>query len=729
LEGFGLYGWGWRNVSVDDGRPERRIGAYVTAGLLDAVGVQPILGRTFRPEEEGVGRGGVIILGYELWHNLFDAAPSVIGETVYLDRRPTTVIGVMPEGYMFPSAQAFWTPMTVDPLAADEEGDPVRWLAAGRLLDGVSRGHAEAQLSGIATQLRSQFPSDYQGLGVVVRTLKQRIVPTIAYRVVYAMLAAAFGVLLLGCANVTNLLLARSSARTHEVALRGALGASRLRLGRQLLTEVAVLAIIGGGIGLWLGLVGLDWFQATLDYVEAAGAAKADETPSWFTFERDVRVYAFVLGATVLSCVFAGVLPALRTSATGAAEAMKGAAKGSKRLTQGRFTAGLVVTEVAVSCVLLIMAGLMARSVTRLDTHPFPWETENVFTARFALRGERYPSSNARRAFYERLLPEVEAIPGAVAVALSDGLPGFGHSSTSFIAGDRVYAEGESLPEARLGHVTAGYFDALGVRAVRGRLFDDSDIRDSPLVAIVNESFARVHLQGDPIGQRVRRVRRDGDAAPWRTVVGVVPDLSMEGFGSGRHPAGLYVPLAQWEWFPNLTYVTVRASGPSLATLTNIRSAVGSLDRHLPLDMVAPMDGIMLRFTWFYQVFGRLALLFGAAALFLGAMGLYGLMSFAVSQRTHEMGVRLALGAGRRGLVGMVMKRGLAQLALGLGIGLGLARLASGQLVPFVYEVDPSDPSVFGVVLATLLTTALMAIIIPARRVTKLNAVVALGGE
>jgi len=726
FESLGAYGWGGGNLSVEEGRAERRSGGFLTAGVLEALKVQPILGRIFRAEEERPGEGGVIILGHELWQSLFDGASDVLGKTVYVDRQPRTVVGIMPEGFMFPQTQSFWIPLTVDPVASGDPGNPDRWMVVGRLADGVSRGRAEAQLRSIAARLQSEFPADDAGVGVLVRSLKERIVPPQYLALFYTMLATTFGVLLIACANVANLLLARASVRTREVALRGALGAGRGRLVRQMLAEVLILSVVGGGIGLWLGLVGLDWFQATFDHVMAAAGGRADEIPGWMTFDRDLRAYLFVAGATVLSCAFAGMVPALRASATEAGEAIKAGSRGSRDLTQGRFTSSLVVAEVAMSCLLLILAGLMAKSVTQLGTVALPWRTEDVFTARFALPEEEYPEAADRSAFYERLLGKVKTIPGAVVASLSDGLPGMGHGSTGFELEGRTYAADEDLPRARLGRVTPTFFETFGVRAVRGRVFADADRAGTLPVALVNESFARTHLDGDPLGDRVRTGRDD---ALWRTVVGVVPDLSMEMFGSGGDPDGIYVPLSQAETDPYYTYFTVRANGPSKAVLTSIRDAVGSLDRYLPLEMVLPMDGIMLRLTWFYPVFGKLFMLFGIVALFLGAIGLYGVMSFAVTQRTQEMGVRMALGAEGRGLVGLVMRKGLIQLALGLGIGLGVALLAAGRMAFLMYEVGPRDPWVFAGVTATLAAAALVATIVPARRVTKVDVVVALRGE
>jgi predicted permease len=391
----------------------------------------------------------------------------------------------------------------------------------------------------------------------------------------------------------------------------------------------------------------------------------------------------------------------------------------------GRFTGGLVTAEVAISCVLFILAGLMIKSVRQLSAVVLPFATENVFTARITLPIQDYPDPESRFEFHEQLAAGLEAIPGGVATALSNGLPGPGYGSTQVKIEGRTYEEDEDLPLVRTGWVTPGYFDTYGASPLQGRGFTLADHSESLPVAVVNETFARVYLAGDAMGRRFRMLH---DGAQWLTVVGVVPDLSMEMFGTEGDPAGFYTPMAQNQVGSYLV-MAIRTQGPPMELTRDVRRAVASIDPHLPLFRVLPMTGVMLRMTWFYPVFGRLFTIFGFTALFLGAIGLYGVMSFAVTQRTREMGIRMALGAESGKLLGLVMRKGIIQMVIGLGIGLTLALFTAGPLQLVLYEVNGRDPAVFAMVATTLAIACLSASFVPALRVTKVDPVTALTSE
>jgi len=594
----------------------------------------------------------------------------------------------------------------------------------GRLKDGESAEHAEAQMATIAARLAQEYPESNEGTGIAVTTLRGRLIPPAHYALFYTMLGATLGVLLIGCANVANLLLARASVRARELAVRSALGANRRRLVTQLLTEVLILALIGGGIGILLGYVGLEWFVAKMSYV-LVNAGDGDDLPFWIHFEHDYRMLLFAVGTTLLASVAAGVIPAFRASAADPGEAMEAGNRGSASLKMGRFTGALVTAEVALSCVLLILAGLMIKSVTQLSRVDLPFATENVFTARVMLPAQDYPGVASRMEFHERLLAGLEAIPGGVTATLSNALPGPGYGTTGMLVEGQTYDDEQELPRVHTGWVTPGYFDTFEASVIQGRAFTVSDRSETLPVAVVNETFARVYLAGDAVG---RRIRMSYDEAQWLTVVGVVPDMYMDQFGTGGDPAGFYTPMAQnqvGQWVA----MAIRTRGPPLAIAQDVRRSIAAIDPHLPPFRFMPMTGVMLRMTWFYPVFGRLFMAFGFTALFLGAIGLYGVMSFAVTQRTREMGIRMALGAQSGGLLGLVMRKGIIQLAIGLGIGLTLALFVGGPLQLVLYEVNGRDPAVFGTVAATLAMTCLLASFIPAYRVTKVDPVTALTSE
>jgi predicted permease len=712
-----------KNLSTAEGQPGRHPGGWFTAGVFETLRVAPILGRTFVEEDELPGAEKVIVLGYDLWMNRFGGSTDVLGRTVFVDAVPRTVIGVMPEGFQFPLAQQFWLPEQIHPTAF-ERGTGPRYSVLGRLREGASAGQAEAQLATIAARLAQEYPESNEGFGVAVTTLRGRLIPPAHYALFYTMLGATLGVLLIGCANIANLLLARASVREREVAVRSALGASRSRLITQLLTEVLVLALIGGGLGLALGYIGLEWFTAKMYHVLTT-VGDGDDLPFWIHFEHDYHMLLFVVGATVLSGVAAGTVPAFQASSANPGEAMKAGSRGSSSLKMGRFTGGLITAEVAISCVLLVLAGLMIKSVTQLSKVALPFATENVFTARIRLPIQDYPDPASRLAFYEQLHSGLQAIPGGVVVTLSDGLPGPGYGSTDVAIEGQAYGAEEELPRVHIGWVTPGYFETFEGAVLQGRGFNATDHSETLPVAVVNETFARVHLAGDALGRRFRMLH---DGAQWLTVVGVVPDLSMDMFGTAGDPAGFYTPMAQSQVGTHVA-MAIRTQSPPMEITLAVRRAIAAIDPHLPPYRVLPMTGVMLRMTWFYPVFGKLFTLFGFTALFLGAIGLYGVMSFAVTQRTRELGIRMALGAQSGTLLGLVMRKGIIQTVMGLGIGLTLALFTAAPLQLVLYEVNGRDPAVFLMVAATLAVTCLLASFVPAYRVTKVDPLTALASE
>jgi len=707
------------NLAEGDGPPERFTGGYFDHHVFELLRARPILGRTFREAEDRPGGDPVIILGYELWRDRFGGSRDVLGRTVKAHGITRTIIGVMPEGFAFPDREQLWLPLALDP-AATPRGQGPQHFVVGRLKDGVSQADARTQMTTIAARLQREYPDADRGLGAVVQTFTQRLLGGRVFALLMTMLGAVIGVLLIACANVANLLLARASMRTREVAVRTALGAGRAQVIRQLMAEVLVLAIAGGVLGFALGMLGVAWFKAVI---------VVNPPPFWITFDLDHRVLLFVLGATILAGVASSLFPAIQTSKTDIVGALKDEGRGTSGLRMGRFTSGLVIAEVAISCALLIASGLMVRSVVRLRTVPLPFATENVFTARINLPELEYADTAARVRFYDELLPRLAAIPGVEAATLSDGLPASGNGTRVFEVEGRSYATNDDFPLAREGIVTDGYFETFQTRVVRGRTFSRSDQRGSQPVAVVNESFVRrLFADGDPIGRRIRMGVRD-TTARWLTVVGVVPDMYMEGIGNnGESPVGFYIPISQ-SGVGNTVNIALRTRGAPLSKTTDVRSAVTSIDPNLPIFQVMSMVGVIERQTWFYRVFGTLFMAFGFAALFLAAIGLYGVMSFSVTRRSHEMGVRLALGAQGGQLVWLVLKKGVVQLAIGLGIGLGLAALATRPLQFVLFGVEARDPVVFGAVVATLALIGLAASFIPARRVTRVDPVIALGAE
>jgi len=716
---MGPYFFSPMNLSAEEGRPERFSGGLLSVAAFETLGVQPALGRGFRDGDDRPGADAVILLSDTLWRERYGASPAVVGTAIRVNGTMRTVIGVMPPGFAFPIREAVWTPLAVDPLA-QPRGQGPSYLVVGRLKPGVSVSKARAQATAIAAQIESEFPATNRGVGADVMPYTKTIFGPEIYALLYTMLGAGIGVLLIACVNVSNLLVARASLRRREVAVRMALGAGKSRVVRQHLTEVLVLAAAGGAIGIVLSIFGMRWFT---------NALSVNPPPFWITFSLDYRVMLFVLGIIALASVVAGTLPALHAARVTAGSALKDDSRGSTSGSLGKFSSVLVVAELAVSCGLLIAAGLMIKSVTQLKNLQMPFAIEHILTARVDLPPASYPNSAASIRFFEQLLPRLQAVPGVEAATLSDGLPAAGNGSIPVQIEGKSYPQASDYPLAREGIVTAGYFDTFQATVLRGREFTPADTAANQAVAIVNESFARTHFPGvDPVGHQMKRIR-PATHEPWMTIVGVVPDLLMEGIGNNNaSPIGYYIPIAQSD-VANGVRVAVRTAGDPGSMAGFLRSAVSALDDDLAIYEISSMRTIIGQQTWFYTVFGTFFMAFGACALFLAAAGLYGVMSFAVTQRTREMGVRSALGAQGRSLILLIMRKCVLQLSVGMLLGLLLAFAASGALAPVLYHVNPRDAGVFVLVVLTLALASLLASFLPARRVSRIDPVIALTGE
>ncbi|MCL7972137.1 MAG: ABC transporter permease, partial [marine benthic group bacterium] len=585
LASFGMWGGGAVNLVGADDKPERYQGALVTANMFDILQVAPALGRGFLPGEDEPGAEPVLILGYEVWQEKYDGSPDVIGMTVRTNGEPRTIVGVAPEGFQFPIEAEIWAPIEVDPLAS-EPGDGPQYPAFGRLREGVSLDAASAEFATIGMRLESQYPEANEGFAPIVEPYTKFVIGDEIFGLLMTMLGAAIGVLLIGCANVANLLFARAAVRGKEVAVRSAMGAGRRRIIRQLLVEVGVLSAIGAAAGVLIGLGGVAWFNR---------AVATNPPPFWMTFDPDGRVMVFVVIVTALSAVVAGLFPALRATGRGMNEALKDEGRGSSGLRMGRVTSLIVIAEVAVSCGLLIAAGLMIKSVAQLRTVDFPFAVESIFTARLNLPQSDYEDAAARTAFYREFLQRLQVTPGVEAATLSDGLPARGNGMRVFEIEGGEYPTERDYPSAREGIVTPGYFATFETPILDGRAFEFSDTKDNLPVALVNQSFAREFFEGDePLGKRFR-IRQGDDVYDWMTVVGVVPDLKMEGIGNNNEsPAGYYVAVDQFaEILGNTVSVGVRTAGDPGGMASRVRETVATMDPNLPIYDALPMQQVI----------------------------------------------------------------------------------------------------------------------------------------
>ena len=708
------------NVGGTEGQPIRYLGAYASAHLFDLLRVRPALGRTFRPEEDHPSTPPVMILSYRAWQDRFQGDPAIVGRTVRANAEITTIVGVMPEKFDFPGAMDAWLPLRIDPLAYSRSGGPAlegtQLQAIGRLKDGVTLEQAQAEMAAIAGRLATEYPDSNQGVGATVMRQTDTFIGPDAVGMLYTMLAAVFGVLLIACANVANLLLARTVARSKEVAIRTALGANRMRTITQLLAEALVLAAAGAAVGLIVARVAMDFFNA--------GLATLD-MPLWFVTRLEPAVLAFVVGLTVLSTLLAGIIPALRASKANVAEIMSDESRGSSSLRMGRISRALVIGQLAVSCGLLVAAGLMIRTVVNVARFDYGFRTDNIFTARLGLFEKDYPTPQAQLQFYDGLIARLVGQPGVRAVAFTSDLPGRGTGQMHPLTVDGVaYPTNQDHPLARRIVITPGYFDVVGVKPLRGRGFARTDGPEAAPVAIVNEHFVQLFFKdGDPLGARIKL---GPDDVPWRTIVGVVPDLYLGGAIGALNPRheGVYIPLAQNVInFMSLTVGTEQAAMTYTATIQN---AVHQLDAALPLYWVRSLSDQYSLDTWFFRAFGTLFIAFGIAALAMATIGLYGIMAFSTGSRTREIGVRMALGADARTVMRLILQQGAWQLGAGLLLGLVLAALLSRALGILLFGVAPWDPVIFAAVIVTLALAGLLACVIPARRATHIDPVHAL---
>ena len=713
FEGLAAFTSGTVNVSGTE-KPERFDGAYMTANAFQLLHVQPHLGRTFRPGEDAAGAPAVVILGYDLWQERFDGDASIVGKTIRANGEEAEVIGVMPPKFRFPIQEDLWLPLR-QPLPA-VRGEGVTLEVYGRLKPGVSADQAATEMGGIAARLARTYPEN-KDIGAVIKPYTEEYIGDEVFGLLYTMLAAVFMVLLIACVNVANLLLSQAAMRAKEVGVRTAIGASRGRIIMQFLTEPLVLAGAGAVIGTGLAWVGVRLFN---------NAIASTDPPFWIDIKIDGPILLFVLAITVFATLVSGVLPAVRASKANVHEVLKDESRGSSSFRGGRLSKGLVVLEVALSVALLVAAGLAIKSVAKLRSQDYGFPTREVFTARIGLPETQYGDSAAQVRFFDQLQQRLPELGGAEAVALSAALPGVGSGMDQLSLEGKTYATERDYPLTHVASITPGFFDVFRLK-VDGRDFTAQDRETTEPVAIVNQTFARKHF-GGAAGAVGKRVRLGGPETtqPWRTVVGVVPDMWMDGPENER-PEAVYLPFAQAP--QRFMSVVARARGEPGGLTAPVRDLVGSIDPDLPIYFVGSLQERIAENTWFYRVFGGIFMIMGIVALFLAGIGLYGVMAFNVSRRTREMGVRMALGAQPGDVTRLVLRQGLIQLGIGIALGIGLAYALASALKMILFQVSTLDPLVFGLTLLVLLASGVAATLIPARRATRVDPMVALRYE
>ena len=696
------------------GEPERINGVRVSAGFFETVGVAPLHGRTFVSEEEQDGRGQVAVIGYGLWQRRFGGDQSLVGKTISLNGNSVTVIGIMPLGFQFPRDEIeLWTPITFGlQQTSVRRFHFIRPIA--RLKPGVSLEQAQAEINAITVRLEQQYPDSNTNYGARLVLLPEQIVGDMRSTLWMLVAAVAF-VLLIACANVANLLLARATTRQKEIAIRAALGAGRWRVVRQLLTESVALALCGGLLGFLIA-----WWGVKL--LVALG-------PSNIPRLREVTVDGGVLGFTLVVSLLTGILfglvPALQASRSGLGETLKEGSRGTTGL-GGRFMrSALVVSEIALSLVLLVGAGLVLKSFLRLSQIDPGFQSVNTLTMQVGLTQARYADAPPRAAFFQQLLPRLAALPGVQHAGAVSQLPMSGQNNdTSFVVEGRP----PSSPGERLGAnqrvVTPDYFRALGIPLLKGRYFTERDTTTAPNAIIISQTFAtQVFPNEDPIGKRLTI----DFGQPWTgEIVGIV--------GAIRH-AGLSIEPWREMYFAHAQNpsggmnLVVRAAGDPMILASAIKSEVQALDKDLPLFNIRTMETVVSDTVAQPRFRALLLGIFAAVALILAAVGIYGVMSYYVTQRTHEIGIRMALGAQRRDVLRLVVGQGMTLAVIGVGIGLAAAFALTRWIATLLYQVRPTDPMTFTIISLLLAVVALLACYIPARRASKVDPMVALRYE
>jgi len=695
---------------------ERYPGSFVTASTFDLTGVQPILGRTFRTGEDSPSGDKVTVISYSLWRSEFGGSPSALGAVLRANGVPYTVVGVMPEGYSFPDNARIWLPLQMDPVAT-KRGDGTWLTVTGVLKPGVTATQATSDFAAIATRLQHEYKATNDGIDAQVISFIDSEIGPQPRQLLYTMLGAVFFVLLIACANVANLLLDRAAHRTKEVGIRTALGATRAAVVRQFLTEALVLALGGTLFGSVAAYGGIAAFNRVL-YASA-------DIP-WFI---DVRlngpVLMFAIAMAALAAMLSGLLPAIQSSRTDINAVLKDESRGSSSLRIGKMSRVLVIFEIALSCGLLVAAGLTIKSVTKLQTMDPGFRTSHMFTARVGFPGD-YTDTVVQRQFFERLRDRLETIPGVRSAAITSGLPGVGSDDGSFEVEGRAYTTDNDVPDSRSYAVSPRFFETFAIRVLQGRGITTSDRADASRVVVVNEAFADKFLGGgDVLGRRIRQGGRDS-MQPWMTVVGLVSNTFTGDQNEPRAPA-YFVPLSQHS--TNFVSMAAVTDGPPMDITSQVRSAVLSLNPDLPIYWTYTMTEAMARQVWFIRVFGSMFMMFGFIALFLAAIGLYAVMSFSVSRRVREMGIRMALGAQARDVVRIIVRQGVLQIAIGVVAGLAFAATLAQFLVVVLFEVQPRDPVIFGGVAVVLGLTGLGACLVPALRATAVDPLTALRAD
>jgi putative ABC transport system permease protein len=708
------------NISDSGHPPERANGVRVTANAFDIIGERPIRGRTFQETDDRKGAEPVVLIGYGIWKTRYGSDPAIVGRSIKINEVATTVIGIMADGMKFPNNADLWIPLIPDPEM--EHRDVRRMNLFGRLAPRVTLKQAQTELAAITKALEQQYPDTNKAVGAAIMTFNDRFNGG-PIRIVFLALMGAVGfVLLIACANVANLLLSRSAKRSREIAVRIALGASRARVIRQLLVESTLLAFLGGALGLLLSLVGVRLFDLAV-----ADVGK----PYWIKFTMDTTVFAFLVAVCFATGILFGIVPALQVSKTNLNDILKEGGRGNAGGRRARWLASsMVIAELALTIVLLAGAGLMIRSFMKLYALDIGVDTSRMLTMRLSLADKKYPTAERRRLFYDALVPRLSAIPGVAAASITSAPPATGAGSRQLEIEGRPPVDPDKLPQVTTMFVSDSYFDTLGVTMGQGRPLRETDGNEGSEGVVVNARFVSQFFPGqNVIGKRIR-LKSGGSGPdaqrpkPWMTIVGVAPTVRQRNVQDVDPDAVAYVSYSLEP--PNGTAILIRGQGEPGSLTSAVREAVQTVDPDQPVFAVKTMEEVFAESRWPYRVFGTMFTIFAIIALVLASVGIYAVTSYSVTQRTQEIGVRMALGARPAQVSWLILRQGLVQLAIGLAIGTAGALAAAPVLQALLVQIKPTDPATLAGIAVLFTAVTICACLIPARRATKLDPLTAL---
>jgi putative ABC transport system permease protein len=706
---------GWQPTLTGQGDPEQLVGALVSHDTFAMLGVTPALGRSFRPEEDRQGVEGVVMISHKLWRRRFGADPSLVGKKISLDGVSREVVGVMPAGFKFPiiAGADIWRPIRPAFGPGCQRGCiTVRVMA--RLKSDATEARARAELNSIAARIEQQFPDTNTKVGATLVPLHEVLVGPVKTQM-QALLAAVGFVLLIACANVANLLLARSATREKEIAIRASLGAGRWRIARQLLSESLLLAVVGGAMGLLLAY----WLVDLLVSFSPQGTPRLDEIGI------DRRVLGYTMAITILTGLLFGAAPVWQLFKVDLNQSLRDGGKGLQVARSGRRAlSALVVAETALALTLLVGAGLLIRSFIRLQRVDPGFNPRNLLAAVVTLPQADYPERSQIAPFYSRLLERVRTLPGVRSAAAVSSLPLAGAGSDAgFLIEGRPAPLPDQQPVAWISSVSQDYFRTMGMRLIAGREFTERDNENSPKVVIISEATARRHFpKEDPIGKRIGNGRPDG----WREIVGITADVKHFGLTQDAR-VSMFFPDRQRP--SRQMFIVARTAADPLSLGPALRGVVAAMDKNLAVSNISAMEEVTAQSIGQERFTLLLLGLFSALALSLAAAGIYGVMSYAVAQRTHEIGVRVALGAQTRDVLKLVVTQGMALVLAGVGIGLASSLALTGFIRGLLFGVSATDPMTFAAISILLSVIALLACYLPARRATKVDPMVALRRE